>query len=85
MLPVSVARDRLGHTTDAVLAKPDRASVTTALSGVISPANQIYCDGRKAIVSIACKTTIPQPTGPMPYRGFGEKEGSHRLSKTQRR
>ena len=44
-IPVLVARDRSGATTDAVLAKLDRASVTAALDGVVTPDNQLCCDG----------------------------------------
>jgi transposase-like protein len=70
-IPVLVARDRSGQTTDAVLAKLDRASVTAALAGVVTPANQLCCDGGKAIVSFARKAKIPccilpKPGGPRP-------------------
>ena len=58
-IPVLVARDRTGQTTDAVLAKLDRASVTAALDGVVTPDNQLCCDGGKAIVSFARKAKIP--------------------------
>jgi transposase-like protein len=70
-IPVLVARDRTGATTDAVLAKRDRASVTAALGGVVTPDNQLCCDGGKAIVSFARKAKIPccilpKPGGPRP-------------------
>ncbi len=70
-IAVLVARDRLGQTTDAVLAKRDRASVTAALGGVVTPDNQLCCDGGKAIVSFARKAKIPccilpKPGGPRP-------------------
>ena len=70
-IPVLVARDRTGQTTDAVLAKRDRASVTAALGGVVTPDNQLCCDGGKAIVSFARKAKIPccilpKPGGPRP-------------------
>ena len=70
-IPVLVARDRSGQTTDAVLAKLDRASVTAALAGVVTPENQLCCDGGKAIVSFARKAKIPccilpKPGGPRP-------------------
>ena len=70
-IPVLVARDRSGQTTDAVLAKLDRASVTAALAGVVTPENQLCCDGGKAIVSLARKAKIPccilpKPGGPRP-------------------
>ena len=70
-IPVLVARDRSGATTDAVLAKLDRASVTAALDGVVTPDNQLCCDDGKAIVSFARKAKIPccilpKPGGPRP-------------------
>jgi transposase-like protein len=70
-IPVLVARDRGGQTTDAVLPKLDRASVTAALSSVVTPENQLCCDGGKAIVSFARKQQIPccilpKPGGPRP-------------------
>jgi hypothetical protein len=66
-----VARDRSGQTTDAVLARLDRASVTAALGGVVTPENQLCCDGGKAIVGFARKEQIPccilpSPGGPRP-------------------
>ncbi len=68
---VLVARDRSGRTTDAVLAKHDRASITAALAGVVTPANQLCCDGGKPIVGFARRAKIPccilpKPGGPMP-------------------
>jgi hypothetical protein len=70
-IPVLVARDRTGLTTDAVLPKLNRASVTAALGGVVTPDNQLCCDGGKAIVSFARKAKIPccilpKPGGPRP-------------------
>jgi len=70
-IPVLVARDRTGLTTDAVLPKLNRASVTAALGGVVTPDNQLCCDGGKAIVSFARKAKIPccilpSPGGPRP-------------------
>lgn len=70
-IPVLVARDRSGATTDAVLAKRDRGSIATALGGVVTPDNQLCCDGGKAIVSFARKAKIPRcilpkPGGPRP-------------------
>ena len=70
-IPVLVARDRTGQTTGAVLAKLDRASVTAALEGVVTPENQLCRDGGKAIVSFARKAKIPccilpKPGGPRP-------------------
>lgn len=70
-VPVLVARDRTGATTDAVLPGRDRASVTAALGGVVTPDNQLCCDGGKAIISFARKAGIPccilpEPGGPRP-------------------
>ena len=58
-IPVLVARDRDGLTTDAVLPKLDRASVTAALDGVVTADNQLCCDGGKAIVGFARRAQIP--------------------------
>ncbi len=70
-IPILVARDRRGQTTDAVLAKLDRRSVTAVLGGVVTSENQLCCDGGKAIVSFARKAEIPccilpKPGGPRP-------------------
>ena len=70
-IPVLVARDRQGSTTDAVLPKLNRASVAAALGGVITSDNQLCCDGGKAIVGFARKGGIPcqilpSPGGPRP-------------------
>jgi ISXO2-like transposase domain len=70
-IPVLVARDRTGQTTDAVLAKLDRASVSAVLAGVVTPENQLCFDGGRAIVSFARKAKIPccilpKPGGPRP-------------------
>lgn len=58
-IPVLVARDRQGATTDAVLARLDRASITTALGGVVTPDNEFCCDGGTAIVAFAKRSGIP--------------------------
>lgn len=70
-IAVLVARDRSGRTTDAILAHHDRASVTAALGGVVTAANQLCCDGGKPIVGFARRAEIPccilpKPGGPMP-------------------
>ena len=44
-IPVLVARDRTGATTDAVLPKLNKASIVAALDGVVTPANQLCCYG----------------------------------------
>jgi transposase-like protein len=65
-IPVLVARDRAGATIDAVLPRLDRASVTAVLDGVITPANQLCCDGGKAIVAFARREKIPYHILPAP-------------------
>jgi transposase-like protein len=70
-IAILVAPDRSGRTTDAVLANHDRASVTAALTGVVTEANQLCCDGGKPIVGFARRAKIPccilpKPGGPMP-------------------
>ena len=70
-IPILVARDRTGHTTDAVLPRLSRAAITAALDGVVTTDNQLCCDGGKAIVgfarrqAIAC-SILPKPGGPRP-------------------
>ena len=44
-IPVIVARDRYGATTDAVLPRLNRVSMTAALGGIVTSANQFCCDG----------------------------------------
>jgi transposase-like protein len=65
-IPVIVARDRQGATTDAVLAKLDRASITAALGGVVTPANEFCCDGGTAIVAFARRAGIAAHILPKP-------------------
>ena len=73
-IPVIVARDRQGATTDAVLPKLNRASIAAALGNVVTPANEFCCDGGTAIVAFARRAGIaahilpapgkPNPTAP---------------------
>lgn len=65
-IPVLVARDRQGATTDAVLTKLNRASISAALDGVVTPANEFCCDGGTAIVAFARRAGIPAHILPMP-------------------
>ena len=70
-IPVLVARDRAGATIDGVLPKLDRASVTAVLAGVVTTANQLCCDGGKAIAAFArvggiAYHVLPKPGGPKP-------------------
>jgi len=65
-IPVIVARDREGATTDAVLPKLNRVSIATALGGVVTSANAFCCDGGTAIVAFARHAGIPAHVLPMP-------------------
>jgi transposase-like protein len=65
-IPVIVARDRQGATTDAVLAKLNRASITAALGCVVTPANEFCCDGGTAIVAFARRAGVAAHVLPMP-------------------
>jgi transposase-like protein len=65
-IPVIVARDRQGATTDAVLPKLNRVSITAALGGTITSANEFCCDGGSAIVAFARKASIPTHILPAP-------------------
>ena len=65
-IPVIVARDRHGATTDAVLPKLNRVSIAAALGGIVTPANEFCCDGGTAIVAFARKAGIPTHILPLP-------------------
>ncbi|MDQ2765232.1 MAG: IS1595 family transposase [Pseudomonadota bacterium] len=70
-IPIIVARDRRGATTDAVLTKLDRVSIAGALGNVVTPANTFCCDGGGAIVAFARRAGIiahvlPRPGKPSP-------------------
>lgn len=70
-IPVIIARDRQGATTDAVLPRLNRASIAAALEGVVTPANAFCCDGGGAIVAFARRAGIaahvlPRPGKPHP-------------------
>jgi transposase-like protein len=65
-IPIIVARDRQGATTDAVLAKLNRVWIAAALDGVVTPANQFCCDGGTAIVAFARRAGIAAHVLPMP-------------------
>jgi transposase-like protein len=58
-IPVLVARDRQGATTDAVLPKLNRVSITAALGGIVTAANEFCCDGGTAIVAFAGLASQP--------------------------
>ena len=65
-IPVIVARDRHGATTDAVLPKLNRVSIAAALGGIVTPANEFCCDGGSAVVAVARKAGIPTHILPAP-------------------
>ena len=65
-VPVIVARDRQGATTDAVLPKLNRVSIAAALDGVVTSANAFCCDGGTAIVAFARHAGITAHILPMP-------------------
>jgi transposase-like protein len=65
-IPVIVARDRNGATTDAVLPKLDRVSLAAALGGVVTSANEFCCDGGTAIVAFARRAGIAAHVLPRP-------------------
>ena len=52
--------------TDAVLPKLNRASITAALGGIVTSANEFCCDGGTAIVAFARRAGIPTHILPMP-------------------
>jgi transposase-like protein len=65
-VPVIVARNRQGATTDAVLPKLNRVSIAAALDGVVTSANTFCCDGGTAIVAFARRAGITAHILPMP-------------------
>lgn len=76
-IPVIVARDREGSTTDAVLPRLNRASIAAALGGVVTPSNQFCCDGGNAIVAFARKAGIPTHILPAPGKPSPQAPGFH--------
>jgi transposase-like protein len=76
-IPVIVARDRTGSTTDAVLPRLNRASIAAALAGVVTPANQFCCDGGNAIVAFARKAGIPTHILPAPGKPYPQAPDFH--------
>jgi transposase-like protein len=65
-IPVLVARDRSGATTDAVLPEDTAVCITEALSGAMSPANVLVCDGGKPLRAFARRAKIPVRVVPAP-------------------
>ena len=76
-IPVIVARDRNGATTDAVLPKLNRVSIAAALGDVVTPANQFCCDGGTAIMAFARKAAIPAHVLPAPGKPSPEAPDFH--------
>ena len=64
-IPVIMAREREGATTDAVLPKLDRVWIEAALGGVVTQAKEFCCDGGKAIVAFARRVGIAARVLPM--------------------
>ena len=70
-IPVIVARDRSGATSDAVLPRLDADSLTAALGGSITRPAVLCCDGGSAITAFARRARIkfhalPAPGLPKP-------------------
>ena len=70
-IPVIVARDRTGATTDAVLPRLDAASMIAALANTIARPAELCCDGGSAITAFARRARIkfhvlPAPGLPKP-------------------
>ena len=76
-IPVLVARDREGSTTDAVLPRLNRVSITAALGGVVTPADQFCCDGGNAIVAFARRAAIPTHILPAPGKPNAQAPDFH--------
>ena len=58
-IPVLVARDRSGATTDAVLPEDTAVCITQALASAMSPANLLVCDGGRPLRAFARRAKIP--------------------------
>jgi len=65
-IPVLVARDRSGATTDAVLPEDTAVCITRALAGAVSPANLLVCDGGRPLGAFARRAKIPVRVVPAP-------------------
>ena len=74
-IPVLVARDRFGATTDAVLPEDTAVCITQALASAMSPANVLVCDGGRPLRSFARRAKIPVRVIPAPGKPLpGEPE-----------
>jgi transposase-like protein len=65
-IPVLVARDRFGATTDAVLPEDTAVCITQALASAMSPANVLVCDGGRPLRAFARRAKIPVRVVPAP-------------------
>jgi transposase-like protein len=65
-IPILVARDRCGATTDAVLPEDTAACIAKALAGAMSPANTLVCDGGRPLRAFARRAKIPVRVVPAP-------------------
>jgi hypothetical protein len=65
-IPVLVARDRSGATTDAVLPEDTAVCIAQALSSAMSPANLLVCDGGRPLRAFARRANIPVRVVPAP-------------------
>jgi len=65
-IPVLVARDRSGATTDAVLPEHTAACIAGALAGAVTPANMLVCDGGGPLRAFARRAKIPLRVVPAP-------------------
>ena len=73
-IPVLVARDRQGATTDAVLPKLNRVSITAALDGIVTAGNEFCCDGGTAIVAFA-SAALPSANADGTFGSFARRAG----------
>ena len=76
-IPVLVARDRSGATTDAVLPEDTAVCITQALAGAMSPANVLVCDGGWPLRSFARRAKIPVRVVPAPGKPLPGEPGIH--------
>jgi transposase-like protein len=76
-IPVIIARDRSGATTDAVLPKLNRVSLAAALGDIVTSANEFCCDGGTAIVAFARKAGIPTHILPAPGKPNSQAPDFH--------
>ena len=76
-IPVLVARDRSGATTDAVLPEDTAVCITQALASAMSPANVLVCDGGKPLRAFARRAKIPVRVVPAPGKPLSGEPDIH--------